>query len=262
MDSRHGLRLAWASSVRNIYQAVVGELSCGDPTRVDPAVQRLKRNLPPPANGVEADHLRQSLAIFTERSARAVHERFHANFPRPICVASPPPQSEAAWVNTRSIDELLDEWQSVYTAWFDRHHTLPPVLRAARILEAQFAEPLTIDTLGQAAGASRTILGQQFTRTFGLTPSDYLARVRVREGLRRLRHRGDSVATAAQAVGYQSENKFYARVRVYTGLTPSRVKELDEAAFEDLLARCVPLMVSPHCARAPMPMDRSARDGM
>ena len=146
-------------------------------------------------------------------------------------------------MNTRSIDELLDEWNAGYAAWFDRHHTLPPALRAARLLEQRFAEPLTLETLAQAAGASRTILGQQFTRIFGLTPSDYLARLRVREGLRRLRHGGDSVEAVAQAVGYKSENKFYARVRAYTGLRPSQVRELEDAAFDALLERSVPLMV-------------------
>lgn len=243
VDSHHGLRLAWASSVRNLYQTVVGELSCGNPARIDLAVQRLKTDLPPPVNDVEADHLRQSLAIFLDRGARAVHERFHANFSRSMCAVSPPPQSEAAWINTRPIGDLLDEWNAVYAAWFNRHHTLPPALRAARILEERFAEPLTVAALAQAAGASRTILGQQFMRIFGLTLSDYLARVRVREGLRRLRRCGNSVETAAQAVGYKSENKFYARVRTYTGLRPSQVRELDDAAFEGMLERYVPLMV-------------------
>ena len=48
-------------------------------------------------------------------------------------------------MNTRSIDELLDEWNAGYAAWFDRHHTLPPALRAARLLEQRFAEPLTLE---------------------------------------------------------------------------------------------------------------------
>ena len=255
VDPGHGLRLAWASTVRNLYQAVVGELSCGDPTRLDPAVQRLKHHLPAPINGVEADHLRQSLAIFLDRGARAMHQRFHAEFSPSICAISPPPQSEAAWVNTRSIGELLDEWNAMYAEWFHRHHTLPPVLRAARILQERFAEPITMETLAQAAGASRTILGQQFSRMIGVTPSDFLARVRVREGLLRLRRSSESVDTVAQSVGYRSENKFYGRIRTYTGLRPSQVRELPDAAFDDMLEGCLPLMLRRRCP------DRSAVEG-
>jgi AraC-like DNA-binding protein len=79
--------------------------------------------------------------------------------------------------------------------------------------------------------------------TVGLTPSEFLVRVRVREGLCLLRTTTASVEDVARLVGYQSSNKFYGRVHGYTGLRPSQVRELDGPAFEHMLDECIPLWV-------------------
>jgi AraC-like DNA-binding protein len=109
------------------------------------------------------------------------------------------------------------------------------------MLQEQFASRLTISALAKAAGASRTPLIHQFTGAFGRSPSDYLARVRVREGMRRLRGSRDSVDEVARQVGYQSGSKFYARLRRYTGMIPSQVRSLCDVAFEQLIEARVSL---------------------
>jgi excisionase family DNA binding protein len=51
-----------------------------------------------------------------------------------------------------------------------------------------------------------------------------------RLGHRTSRRCDDSVETAARAVDYKSENKFYAPVRTYTGLRPAEVRAPDDAS--------------------------------
>lgn len=65
--------------------------------------------------------------------------------------------------------------------------------------------------------------------------------MRIRHALRRLRETKDAVDNVARWAGYQSGNKFYARIRGYTGLRPAEIRALDDAAFVELLQLHLPL---------------------
>jgi AraC-like DNA-binding protein len=73
---------------------------------------------------------------------------------------------------------------------------------------------------------------------------EYLARLHIREGLRRLRSTQDGVEAAARWVGYQSGNKFYARLRSYADCTPAEARATTQAVFERLLEQRIPLKCS------------------
>jgi len=235
-DVSEGIGLDWASSVRNVYQCFVGHLIDGDPTRLRAKVEWLHASLPSPSNRAESILLRQSLAMLMDRTARAFDQRFHANFSHRPCEASPPPENDAAWIDPQiTIERLLDRWIAGYTTWFDRHHVLPPATQARRILEERFSEHHTIGSLARATGCSRTSLMLQFRTLFGLSPSEYLARLRVAQGIQRLRTPGVSADDAASYAGYQSANKFYARLKRHAGLRPSQVRALADAEFDRLV---------------------------
>jgi hypothetical protein len=57
----------------------------------------------------------------------------------------------------------------------------------------------------------------------------------VRDGIHPLRTTSLSVEESARLAGYRSSNKFYQRVRSYTGLRPSRIRALSKLEFERLL---------------------------
>jgi hypothetical protein len=73
-----GLRPEWASGIRNVQQAVVGDLLEGDLSGLRRAVRRLKEDLPASAGPGESLFLRQALVAFVDRCARQLHDRFHA----------------------------------------------------------------------------------------------------------------------------------------------------------------------------------------
>jgi AraC-like DNA-binding protein len=230
------MRLDWARTVRNIYQSAVGDLLDGDPAGISAAVHRLKRDIPLPASATETHQLRQSMSTLMERLAHMAHVRFHVNFATAFCGVSPPVVTEVEWMESAlTTAVLLDRSVELFNTWFDDHHALPATLRATQFMHAHFAERFTTQALVRAAGCSRTTLMHQFTNLFGISPAEYVARLRIREGLRRLRASEDSVDDAARRVGYQSVNKFYARIRKYTGLTPSEVRELNNVRFEWIL---------------------------
>ena len=127
------------------------------------------------------------------------------------------------------------EWAADYAAWFTLHHSFPAALRTKILLEQAFAQPLTLPRIAETVRCSRTTLIEQFTAAFGLPPAEYLARVRMREGLRRLRRLSETVENVAIEVGYRSGNKFYARMRRYADVTASEVRRMTEREFGQLL---------------------------
>ncbi len=231
--------------VKNAYQVFVLQISLGDPVNIDTPLRRLKRNLPQTLDSEEALKLRLSLALLLNQSAQHIHERVHAAFSLRSCAANPPIESESTWLDgRRSIDELTDCWWGKNQGWLEQHHRFPPVIHAMKSLRESFASDVRMESLAQLVGASRTTLIQQFTSLVGMTPSEYLARIRVRQGLQLLRTTTNSVETIADQVGYQSGNKFYSRISSFTGLRPSQIRRLDEETFERLIEDHLALWVS------------------
>jgi transcriptional regulator GlxA family with amidase domain len=136
-----------------------------------------------------------------------------------------------------------------YVAWFSRWHNVPLVWRATEMLRGRAAERWTTARLAHEVGCCSTTLMQQFVQSLGLSPAEYLARVRVREGLRRLWTTTDTVENASIYAGYRSCNKFYRRVIRYTGTTPAAVRGLEWETFERTLDDCLPLRISRGRAR-------------
>jgi AraC-like DNA-binding protein len=232
----HNVRSDWVCEINNVYQRVVGDGLDGDPTRLVSTVNRLKAELPAPANAAESLMLRQSLALFLTRFSRLLHSRFHVHFDVPACASVPPPTSDLSCAVPLSAAHVLDDWCAAFAVWFDSAHIVPAPLRARRILEERFREPITMAVLATGTSCSESSLRRQFRRLFGVPPAEYLARVRIRHGLCRLRETNDAIEDVARWAGYQSGNKFYARIRSYTGVRPGDIRAMDDGAFADLIA--------------------------
>ena len=236
IDVSDGVRLGWACDILNVYQRVVGKAIDGDPTCIESIGTHLKDALPAPANRAESIHLLQSLTPFLDRVSYVLHVTYHGRFSLHCCPDVPPATSMPAEFDLEtSVSEIPAQWAADYAAWFTLHHSFPVALRTKILLEQAFAQPLTLPRIADAVRCSRTTLIEQFTAAFGLPPAEYLARVRMREGLRRLRRLSETVENVATEVGYRSGNKFYARMRRYADITPSEVRRMTEPEFGQLL---------------------------
>ena len=95
---------------------------------------------------------------------------------------------------------------------------VPParyLLRAKDLVDARYAEAITVDDLAAAAGLSRAHFSRMFTRTFGESPRSYLQTRRLERAAALLRHTDRSVADICVMVGLQSVGSFttsFARV--------------------------------------------------
>src|SRR6201990_397503 len=95
---------------------------------------------------------------------------------------------------------------------------VPPVRylqRAKDLVDARYAEPITVEDLAAAAGLSRPHFSRMFTRTFGESPRAYLQTRRLERAAALLRYTDRSVADICVMVGLQSVGSFtstFARV--------------------------------------------------
>jgi AraC-like DNA-binding protein len=95
---------------------------------------------------------------------------------------------------------------------------VPParyLLRAKDLVDARYAEPITVDDLAAAAGLSRAHFSRMFTRTFGESPRSYLQTRRLERAASLLRYTDRSVADICVMVGLASVGSFttsFARV--------------------------------------------------
>lgn len=82
------------------------------------------------------------------------------------------------------------------------------LLRAKDLVDARFAEPLTVDEMASAAGLSRAHFTRAFAATFGESPHAYLQTRRLERAAAMLRNTDRSVADICMSVGLSSVGSF------------------------------------------------------
>jgi AraC-like DNA-binding protein len=88
---------------------------------------------------------------------------------------------------------------------------VPParyLLRAKDLVDARYAEPITVDDLAAAAGLSRAHFSRMFTKTFGESPRAYLQTRRLERAAALLRYTDRTIAEICTMVGLHSLGSF------------------------------------------------------
>lgn len=87
-------------------------------------------------------------------------------------------------------------------------------------VRARFAEPIDNAALATVAGRSVRAVERLFQRHLGVSPQQYLRRLRVRLACRALVHGGTALTDVALAHGFYDQSHFVREFRRETGLTP------------------------------------------
>lgn len=119
--------------------------------------------------------------------------------------------------------------------WLADHDRPPsdPAERAAAVIEARFAEPLTAAAIAAAANVSPAHLARAFRRRFGLTVPHRLLQRRVEHARYLLESTDLPVWRVAERVGLPDAQHFNKTVRRLTGLSPSAIRARSEAGRVD-----------------------------
>ncbi len=95
------------------------------------------------------------------------------------------------------------------------------VRRAVRRLREDFAGPVKIEELARESGLSRAFFHRRFLEETGLTPGQFLTRLRMEKAKDLLGFTAIPVGEAGALCGYPDPVYFARMFRQYTGLTPS-----------------------------------------
>jgi AraC-like DNA-binding protein len=98
------------------------------------------------------------------------------------------------------------------------------IRRALALIHARFAEPLTIDKLAAAAALSPSHLHAEFRRHMGVSPARYLADLRLRTAVERLRTSTRSIAAIALDCGFADQSALTRAMRARMGTTPGAIR--------------------------------------
>ncbi len=102
-------------------------------------------------------------------------------------------------------------------------------VRAAQaFLDANFGRQFGMHEVAAAAGCSRARLFHIFKQSTGLTPNDYLLRVRIARAQEALERTNAPVTQVAMACGFSTSQYFSNVFRKYTGQTPSAFRGRDD----------------------------------
>jgi transcriptional regulator GlxA family with amidase domain len=105
------------------------------------------------------------------------------------------------------------------------------VSAAARLLRAEFRQPVAIERLAAAAGMSVSTFRRRFKALTSLTPIQFQKELKLVEARRLMLGEGRSAGQAAFAVGYESVSHFTRDYGRLFGASPKRdVRALTERA--------------------------------
>lgn len=100
----------------------------------------------------------------------------------------------------------------------------PAVAVAVAAIEAEPARQWRLDDLARAVNLDAAYLGRLFTRHIGLTPMNFLARVRAEQAATLLSRSDLPAAQIGATVGWDDPTYFARRFRALVGVTPSEYR--------------------------------------
>lgn len=98
------------------------------------------------------------------------------------------------------------------------------IAAALAFLDGHYREPIRMAAVARVVGCGRSRLFQLFKESTGMTPNDYLQRLRVTRARALLTTTDRTVTDVAYATGFSSSQYFSNVFRKYAGTTPSALR--------------------------------------
>lgn len=116
---------------------------------------------------------------------------------------------------------MMDLLQSSTVQQQEKANWPQPIKLAAAYMEAEFHRLQSLDEVAGAAGLSKYYFTRMFTQTTGISPMDYVTKLRIEKAVQLLRYSALPVEEIAYAVGYSSGSYFSKVFRSRVGFPPA-----------------------------------------
>jgi AraC-like DNA-binding protein len=137
------------------------------------------------------------------------------------------PGLRQAWLRAVLVQFLLESYQALTTARESGagDPAIPDVRRVCALyVEEHLADPISIGQLAGLFGLSQSRFFDVFRHQTGMTPSDFVSRLRIRHAQRELITSRRSVTDTALRCGFSTSQYFARRFKEYVGITPSEFR--------------------------------------
>lgn len=98
------------------------------------------------------------------------------------------------------------------------------LIRTIRYIKDNYAQPLSVEQMAQQGGLSKCHFCREFKKSTGMTPMNYLARLRIKRSKEFLR-KNLPVSAIAMKVGFNDLSSFNRHFRKFVGLTPTEFRD-------------------------------------
>lgn len=139
----------------------------------------------------------------------------------------------APWIRSLFCQMILETSRSLAAG--DASQDNLYVCEAVKFLRAHLGERIRVEDLLRFLGFGHTRVHEMFKRSTGLSPNDYLQRLRVETAQELLLGSEQSIGAVAAQVGFDTSQYFAAVFKKYTGQTPTtfrKAQRLPEADSE------------------------------
>jgi AraC-like DNA-binding protein len=118
-----------------------------------------------------------------------------------------------------------EQWlQSDASTWCLNRSVPQAIALAKAYIEQHYKESINLDSLAALVGLTRFSLAKQFRQRVGISPYQYVCRVRIRNA-RSLIEQGERPTEIAGAVGFFDQSHLAKHFKRLCGITPSQYRE-------------------------------------
>ena len=101
------------------------------------------------------------------------------------------------------------------------------IMKAVSYIQMNIGKSLTLDEIAEASGVSRRTFYRQWSKTFQVSPVQYIMKLIMERSEYLLMHTGMSVKDIARSMGFSNDKYFMTAFRKYYGLPPNQYKRLN-----------------------------------
>ncbi|MGI6265100.1 MAG: helix-turn-helix domain-containing protein [Acutalibacteraceae bacterium] len=122
------------------------------------------------------------------------------------------------------LSDLLRHFDLVRPAGERSASPHPDMEQVLNYVSEHFAEPLSLDDLAAIMHVTPSYFCRLFRAANGLSPKEYIVKMRVIEATQRLKYSDADVLDIAQACGFNSLSNFYSAFKRITGKSPAQYR--------------------------------------
>ncbi len=127
---------------------------------------------------------------------------------------------------------------------YEKIHLYQRIVRAKLFIDNNYSDHIDLNNIANQAYFSKYHFIRLFKLVYGLTPNNYLVKVRM-DNAKKLLDKGHTVLETSMSVGFDSPTSFAGAFKKAVGLTPSDYRRKQELKRNAIKGN--PLLYVPNC---------------